>query len=130
MSQGVSSVLYAATVNLWQSGVKPILDNAPNMAMKKTLPALDTFKPIFGILETPELVDAERTALNGYHNIIHGLYVRTQDREIRIITRWRILTFPIIIDPKVIELLRMQEPRAMIVLTHFFAIVKLADEIW
>lgn len=131
MSQGVRSILRAATVNLGQSVMKPLFDKAPDMSLKKNpLTSDDPFAPIFGLLETPELHEADRAALSNCLHMIHGMYVGIQEGETPTITRRRILTFPARIDQRFIELLRMQEPRAMIVLAHFFAIVKTADDIW
>lgn len=131
MSQGVSAVLRAATVNLRQSVVKPLFDKAPDNSPRNVPPTPDDpFKPAFDVLEVSDLSEADKAALTNCLYVIHAMYLRILEGEKRNITRRRILRFPNGIDPRIIALLRRQDPRAMIVLAHFFAIVKMADDIW
>lgn len=144
MCQGVSSILKSALSNVQSSCMKPLLDAGPNTisgvaigpAAAPTSPASpgspemyeEDFQ-LWGSFLRGDISD-EGVSLKKSFDLIHSLYLAHTSGEPRSASRRRLLTFPNALDATFVALLRDSDPRAMITLCYYFAVMKLSEDIW
>jgi hypothetical protein len=138
MCQGVGSVLKAAFSHVRDSFMKPLLEAGPNTIRGAVgpLPATpgspeEYAEPFqrFGSFLRHDMTN-DKAVLKHAYDLIHELYIAQAQGESRMATRRRLLTFPNALGPSFVELLRDSDPRAMIVLCHYFGVMKMAAGIW
>lgn len=143
MCQGVSSILKSTLSNVQSSVMKPLLDAGPNTLSGVAIgPAAPTSPAPPG---SPELyeegfqlwgsflredISDEGVSLKKSFDLIHSLYLAHTSGEPRSASRRRLLTFPNALDATFTALLRVSDPRAMITLCYYFAVMKLSENIW
>ncbi|KAE9972031.1 hypothetical protein EG328_005253 [Venturia inaequalis] len=143
MCQGVSSILKSALSNVQSSFMKPLLDAGPNTISGVAIgPAAPTSPASPG---PPELyeegfslwgsflqedISDEGVSLKKTFDLIHSLYLAHTSGEPLSASRRRLLTFPNALSATFIALLRDSDPRAMITLCYYFAVMKLSADIW
>ncbi|KAF2397447.1 hypothetical protein EJ06DRAFT_149482 [Trichodelitschia bisporula] len=144
MCQGVGSILRTAAQCVVNSVMKPLLDASPAALPRGAGPVspgfvdeVESYCPDFARFgefltadAASESPDPATAVVRDVFDIIHTLYIAHEAGQNPIATRRRLLTFPNALDPRFIELLRACDPRAMITLAHYFAIMKKADGIW
>jgi hypothetical protein len=143
MCQGVSSILKSALSNVQSSCMKPLLDAGPNTIRGVAVgPAAPTSPGTPGSPEEYEEefqlwgsflrgdITEEGISLKRTFDLIHGLYLASTNGESRSASRRRLLTFPNVLDGTFVTLLRDSDPRAMITLCYYFAVMKLSEDIW
>lgn len=143
MCQGVSSILKSALSNVQSSCMKPLLDAGPNTIGGVAIgPATPTSPASPGSPEMYEEelqlwgsflredISDEGVSLKKAFDLIHSLYLTHINGEPRSASRRRLLTFPNALDATFVGLLRDSDPRAMITLCYYFAVMKLSEDIW
>jgi len=142
MCQGVSSILKSAFNNVAGSCMKPLLEAGPNTLSGVVEPSVpsppgsptspeeyaDPFME-FGEFLRHDMTPP-RQCLKRAYDLIHGLYICQMAGESRSAIRRRLLTFPNALDVPFVELMRASDPRAMIVLSYYFGVMKMAQDIW
>ncbi|TID17071.1 hypothetical protein E2P81_ATG09626 [Venturia nashicola] len=146
MCQGVNSILKSALSNVQSSCMKPLLEASPNTISSAAVgPTAPTSPASPASPSSPELyeegfqlwgsflredISDEGVSLKRSFNLIHNLYLAHISGESRSVSRRRLLTFPNALDATFVALLRESDPRAMITLSYYFAIMKLSEDIW
>jgi hypothetical protein len=139
MCQGVGSILKTAFSNVHNSFMKPLLDAGPNtiggvpvgpVPLTPDSPEeyAEPFRA-FGLLLRHDTSN-DRYALKKAFDLAHSLYNAQANGQPINASRRRLLTFPNALDPAFIELLREEDPRAMITLCYYFGVMKMAQDIW
>jgi hypothetical protein len=139
MCQGVGSILKTAFANVQNSFMKPLLDAGPNTlggAPAGPVPATpdspeEYAEPFmaFGAFIRQEM-GKDRDTLKKAYDLCHSLYTAQAKGQPINASRRRLLTYPNALEPPFIELLRAEDPRAMITLCYYFGVMKMAQDIW
>jgi hypothetical protein len=143
MSQGVSSILKSALSNVQSSCMKPLVDSEPTTMRGNPIegPRAPTKPGSPGSLEEYEEpfqawgaflrgdMSDEGRSLKKTFDMIHGLYLASANQT-RSVIRRRLLTLPNTLGTPFINLLRDSDPRAMITLSYYFAVMKMSEDIW
>lgn len=131
MSQGTHSVWNSGQAEIYASFMRPLLDELPPQVDGS--PAwrgiADPFQDLAFLLH--EETDAEtQDVLLSTLEVVRGIYISMQEGSSAMITRRSLLAFPSRTNPKFIDLCRLSDPRAMLILAYYFTIMKPVEDIW
>ena len=132
MMHKARSMLYAASSQVTQSERDLFNERSTLTADQKRQRGHpdDPFQIAFELLEGQDLSEDNRSTLRAVLDLIYSIYISILHGESMSIIRRLIHMFPISVDTQYVELLKQQDPRAMIVLGYYFAALRTVDDVW
>jgi len=132
MAQKARSMLYAASSQVTQSERDQFNECSTLTAEQRRRRGCpdDPFQIAFELLEGQDLSEDNRLTLCASLDLIYSIYISILHGESMSIIRRLIHSFPVHIDMRFVELLKQQDPRAMIVLGYYFAVLRRVDDVW
>ncbi|KAF1980840.1 hypothetical protein K402DRAFT_343659 [Aulographum hederae CBS 113979] len=138
MEQGMGRVARTAGSLILLSGMKGLVHSVPagarGLSPSTTTPEPDRkltmFTDFAAAVAASNPSDEEERALTDTFHKITRIYRGMRDGDSLIFIRGRILIFAPSLQQKFIEMLEMNDPRAIILLAYFFAAMKPLEEDW
>ncbi|KAJ5678959.1 hypothetical protein N7462_007203 [Penicillium macrosclerotiorum] len=136
MARGIRTVMKNVYHQLvaTESRLCPLLLAQPMLWNQgSTMQYTGPLKPFQHLLEhqiEEELSDKIRNAYAGAVQYLERLYIAVQTREPDFIIRKMFNGFPPVVPRLFLDLVSEKQPRALVILAHFFALAKSAENIW
>lgn len=142
MCQGVASLLKSGLRSMQYSCMRPLIETGPHLlstgggiyplSHTQAAAAVEEYAPPFEAMAEFLQADSsqEKPILDETFRLIHSLYEFHITGDCKAWTRRRLLTFPIAVKGGFVELLRLSDPRALVIMAYYFAVMKMVDDIW